>query len=140
MFGWLTKIAGPRVLLGVTLAGVVGMGILFWLYSNAANDAATARQQAAQLRETVQQERAAVERLEQERERLQAALTTTRHARQTARDRADGTRRELDELEDTDESVQDWADQHVPSAVADRLRQYARSGNPDGSGQDNATD
>lgn len=130
----LSRIAGPKVLLGVVLAGLAGMGTLWWFYTDAAGDAATAEQRAADLKQALSEQRGAVERLRSERRALQQALSDARESARQARQRADAASERLDELERTNEQVKQWARDRVPDAVARELRQYANRADDPGGG------
>jgi len=138
--GWLARIAGPRVLLGVAAAAAVAIATLLWLYVSSAEDAATARQQNSQLRQSLSDQRQAVQRLQAEKQNLEQALQTARQATRKAREQADSARSRIDELEESDENVRQWSRRSVPDAVGNELRRYARSGNRDGSGEDSAAE
>ena len=123
----LTRIAGPKVLLGVSLSAVVAIGALTWLLLGALDDAATAEANNLELRQTVKEQSRDHERLRNELDRRERVINEAIEARQQARNRADSTSRKLEEALKDDQC----ANTPHPDAVADSLRWQ-----PSGSGED----
>lgn len=129
-----SKIAGPKVMLGITVASVIAIGSLLYLYRDAATDAAQAVQRAAGLEQDLADTRDEVEQLRRERQRLEEALAARREAARQARARADEAESELRRIYETDEQAGRWAAGAVPAAVADELQSHAGPPAPEDGG------
>lgn len=116
--GLLTKIAGPRVLGGVILASVVGLGLMWWQLQSAWGDAAQAESQAAQLRSDLESSEREITKLRAEQERREQAVTNALDARERAREEAETATQKLEKALENDQC----ANTRHPDAVTDSLR------------------
>lgn len=117
----LARIAGPRVLLGVVLAAIVAIALMWWRLDGAQSAATQARQTSAQLRDALQAAEASAQARRVELERLQAALLERDEAIRRARERASDFSAALDRLRRESAEVREWADARVPGDVLARL-------------------
>lgn len=121
----LAKIAGPRVLLGVVLAAVTAIALMWWRIDSATDDAARAEQAWAQLRDALQASEAQASVARKELARLQLALVERDEAIRSARDKADDFGRSLERLRQDSAEVRVWSDAAVPAGVLAGLRSGA---------------
>lgn len=125
----LARIAGPRVLLGVVLAAIVAIALMWWRLDGAQAAATRARQTSAQLRDALQAAESQAQARRVELERLQAALLERDEAIRRARERATDFSAALDRLRRESAEVREWADARVPASVLARL--HGESGSAD---------
>jgi len=118
MIGWLGKIAGPRVMLGVIVAGLAAVTILGWLAWSAREDAAQASAKNAQLRQTVSEQSKDHQRLRAELDRRDEAVAAAQREAQQIRAEADEARTQLQEAFSDDTC----ANTRHPAAVTRSLR------------------
>lgn len=118
MMGLLGKIAGPRVLLGVVVASLLALGLMWWQLQGAWSDATRAESQAAQLRSDLESSEGQISELRKEQDRRDQAVTRALDAREQARSEAETASRKLEAALEND----DCANTPHPDAVTDSLR------------------
>ena len=116
--GLTSKIAGPRVLLGVSVAAVAALLLMFWLLGQAREEAAIADQQAAQLRHSLEQQASEYEQLRARQRSREQAVEQALEARDRARQQAEAATQQMEEALADD----DCANTDHPDAVARGLR------------------
>jgi len=116
--GLLSKIAGPRVLGGVILASVIGMGLMWWQLQSAWGESAKLQTQTTQLRSELRQSEQEITDLRKEQKRRESAINRALDAREKARAEAETASRKLEAALETD----DCANTPHPDAVIDSLR------------------
>lgn len=121
MMGLISKFAGPRVLLGITLSGLGAIVVLTWLLFSARDDAAEAESQNRQLKQVVAQQSQDHSLLRSELDRRDRVVSEAIDARDKARAAADAATNELSEALADDEC----ANTAHPDAVTRSLRQRA---------------
>lgn len=126
---WLAKIAGTRVLIGVVLAAIVALSLMWWRLDSAQAAATQARQASAQLRDALQAAEASAQARRVELERLQTALLERDEAIRRARQKASDFSAALDRLRRESAAVREWDRGVIPAAVLARLRGEPGSAN-----------
>lgn len=116
--GLLSKIAGPRVLGGVIVASVIGMGLMWWQLQSAWGDAATAQANATELRSELRESEKEITDLLKQQEKRERAVTNALDARERAREEADQATTKLEKALENDQC----ANTAHPDAVTDSLR------------------
>jgi LysB family phage lysis regulatory protein len=124
------KRLGTKALIGVVVAAVVAIGWLAWQLRDARDDLHTAEQ-------GLDQSIATIAAQQQEMAEYEAAVKAQRKREQAARERAAQAERRLQDLEASDDEVQDWSDAPIPRGVRDWLREPAGS---DQAGHGDATE
>ena len=117
MMGLLARIAGPKVLLGVSAASVVAIAALAWLFLSAKEAAATAEAENAQLRATVAQQEEEKFKLRQSREidRELRKRLEKRHKRTREQERS--MRSKLAELQENENASDYFSECPMPDSV-----------------------
>jgi len=120
--GFVSKLAGPKALIGVVVTLVIVLGFLATRWQAAAEDAAGAEERAVQYRQALAQ--AEVELMaEREAQRaLSEALEERREREEQARERAEQAEAALQKLERDNEQVAKWSDADLPDGVVGWLR------------------
>ena len=118
--GLIGKIAGPKVMIGVIAAALAAVVFLTWQLRDARSDLQAAEQGLDQATATIAAQ-------QQEMAEYEAAVEAQREREQAARERAAQAERRLQDLESSNEAVQDWSDARVPDGVRDWLREPAGS-------------
>jgi len=123
----ITRLAGPKALLGIVAALVVLMGLLAWQWRAAERDLASIEHQINTLR--ADRERAELIITEQRAEiaAFDEAIRAQREREREARERAAEAEQRLRDLEQSDAAVKDWSDSAVPDGVRHWLREPADS-------------
>ena len=118
ILGLLTKVAGPRVLLGVILTGLTGISVLGWFAWDAHERAAVAESKNSQLRTTVSEQSEDHVQLRAELARRDRVVLLMREQQRKFRTQS---RSAIDDLEKALENDKCANTQH-PDAVTDGLR------------------
>lgn len=122
MISLLSKIAGPRVLAGVVAAAIAALAFTTWQWQSAERQASENRSEAKELREGLKSSEAELSRTREQIASLDAAVSAQRARREQAEQERAAAERELTELENSDEQVQDWSDTPIPDDVRGWLR------------------
>ena len=125
--GLLARIAGPKVLLGVSAASIAAIAVLTWMMLSAQEDAAQAQAQNAQLRTTVNEQSKDHERLRVELDRRDEAVAAANEARREIREQSRNAISDLQKALKNDTC----ANRPHPDAVTDSLRIGAGGTNQD---------
>ena len=116
----IAKVAGPKVLIGVIVSALAAIALLTWQLRDTQSALQAAEQGLDQATVTIAAQ-------QQEMAEYEAAVEAQREREQAARERAAQAERRLQDLESSDEAVQDWSDARVPDGVRDWLREPAGS-------------
>jgi|GEM_PF-6614069 len=111
----IAKRLGTKTLIGVVVAAVVAIGWLAWQLRDARDDLHAAEQ-------GLDQSIATIAAQKQEMAEYEAAVKAQRKREQAARARAAEAERRLQDLEASDDEIQDWSDAPIPRGVRDWLR------------------
>jgi len=106
------------MLIGVVATLGAGVAVLAWQLTETRDDLRAAEQ-------GLDQSIATIAAQQQEMAEYEAAVKAQREREQAARERAAQAERRLQNLEASDEAVQDWSDARVPDGVRDWLREPA---------------
>lgn len=127
MMGLLARIAGPKVLLGVSGVSISIIGVLFWLLLDARDEAAQVEQRNVELRGTVsEQEQQQQDLLSELDNRDQSVLEAQKRRKVIDKE----TRRVIDDLQKALED-NSCANTEHPDSVVDGLRIGAGGKNGD---------
>jgi len=121
----LTKIAGPRILLGVIFAAVASVGTLTWLLLDAKQDqgAAESRAETAEIANTVWQQAWTDQQasIKAQTEQLNAIDRRLSESAKQSTSRLNALNAGLRDAINSDKEVREWADSRRPDAVIERL-------------------
>ena len=121
----LTKIAGPRVLLGVIFAAVASVGTLTWLLLDSKQDqgAAESRAETAEIANTVWQQAWTDQQtsIKAQTEQLNAIDRRLSESARQSTKRLNALNAGLRDAINDSKEVQEWADSRRPDAVIERL-------------------
>jgi hypothetical protein len=121
----LTKIAGPRILLGVIFAAVASVGTLTWLLLDAKQDqgAAESRAETAEVANTVWQQAWTDQqaRIKANAAQLNAIDRRLSESSKQSTSRLNALNAGLRDAINDSEEVREWADSRRPDAVIERL-------------------
>lgn len=121
-----SKIAGPRVLIGVIIAALAAVGTLFWLYADARADAGALDEKLAQAERRAENNAAEAKRLASEIERRDILAAKHREQMDALEERFTDTRRRLQQAGEADSG--DYGrcrDARLPDGVIAGLRSGA---------------
>lgn len=116
MLGVLRYAKGAKLFAGVIAALIAGIGGMTWLWQGALERAANAEAQVQRSQTVIDTQAAEIRAFNQ-------ALQAQREREQRARARAAEAERRIQELEQSDETVQDWNRQRLPGGIRDWLRE-----------------
>ena len=123
--GLLTKIAGPRILLGVIFAAVASVGTLTWLLLDAKQDqgAAESRAETAEIANTVWQQAWTDQQasIKAQTEQLNAIDRRLSESSKQSAQRLNALNAGLRDAINDSKEVREWADSRRPAAVIARL-------------------
>jgi len=114
---FVTKLAGPKTLLGVVAALVAITGLLAWQWRGAERDLASIEHQADTLRTDLGRAESIITEQRAELAAFDEAIRAQREREREARERAAEAERRLRDLEQSDAAVKDWSDSAVPDGV-----------------------
>ena len=121
----LTKVAGPRILLGVIFAAVASVGTLTWLLLDAKQDqgAAESRAETAEIANTVWQQAWTDQQasIKAQTEQLNAIDRRLSESAKQSTSRLNALNAGLRDAINSDKEVREWADSRRPDAVIERL-------------------
>lgn len=131
-----SRVAGPKVLIGVVASAALAITVLGWLWRGAADEAAQSARDAQEYRQALENTNTELDRMLRERRELDQALAERRAMEREAQARAREAERRLQALEESDEAVADWSDDRVPAGVRSWLLDDTGAGDPDGGSAD----
>lgn len=114
---FVTKLAGPKTLLGVVAALVASIALLTWQWRAAERELAGIEHQTNALRADLGRAESIITEQRAEIAAFDEAMRDQRAREQAARDRAAQAEQQLRALEQSDEAVKDWSDGRVPDGV-----------------------
>ena len=121
----LTKVAGPRILLGVIFAAVASVGTLSWLLLDAKQDqgAAESRAETAEIANTVWQQAWTDQQasIKAQTEQLNAIDRRLSDSAKQSTQRLNALNAGLRDAINDSKEVREWADSRRPDAVIERL-------------------
>lgn len=116
------KLLGPKVLMGLTVASVLGLVAMGAFTVHTLNEASASKQKASQLREALAEATGELDRALDERDELNKALKRKHDREKVARARMRKAERALEQLESQNDDDAKWAGEHVPADIARWLR------------------
>lgn len=119
----LTKIAGPKVLLGVVIASTAAITFLTVQWQAALKAESIAEERAATYEAALARAETQLARAREQRRALNEAIAERRAREAEARRRAAAAESKLAELEDTNDEVSRWSNTPVPRDLRDWLRE-----------------
>jgi LysB family phage lysis regulatory protein len=122
---WITRVAGPKALLGVVAALVATLALAAWQWREAHAEAVTATERLEALRGDLSRQEQIIGEQRAELAAFDAAMKAQREREQKARARAAEAEQRLRALEQSDEQVREWSDGAVPDGVRRWLREPA---------------
>lgn len=121
----ITRLAGPKALLGIVAALVAVMGLLAWQWRAAERDLASIEHQANTLRAELGRAESIITEQRAEIAAFDEAVRAQREREREARERAAEAERRLRDLEQSDEAVAAWSNRAIPGGVRRWLREPA---------------
>jgi len=125
-----------RVRLGITIALVLAIGTLAWLYRAEIKEKAQLAQTVVQQQTDMKQMEKELERSEKLRKKAEQIAAKHKQSLEEINKETQRLKNEIRELENKSKEVADWADTDIPDPVLDVLRN--QDGNKDKEGVRNA--
>jgi len=123
MIRLISKLLGPRVLIGIILAAASALAFTIWQWQSAERSASHSANQAAELRQALKESEAEASQARERIDALSDAVELQRaKARKAQQDRI-AAERSLSKLEAENEQIQDWSDAAVPDGIRSWLRE-----------------